>query len=64
MGRAKKPVDMFDLTGRYIRTASSVREAAQIARVLQPRMSAVLHGRGKRVKHYLVQFHEENSDVS
>jgi len=58
----KKPVDMFDLSGRYIRTASSVNEAAQIARVLQPRMSAVLHGKGSRVKHYLVQFHEENEE--
>lgn len=60
MGKKKLPVDMFDLSGRYIRTASSVGEAAQIARVPQPRMSAVLHGRGKRAKHYLVQFHEEN----
>lgn len=59
----KKPVDMFDLTGRYIRTAPSVAEAARIARVLQPRMSAVLHGKGRRAKHYLVQFHEENNDA-
>ena len=59
----KKPVDMFDLTGRYIRTAPSVAEAARIARVPQPRMSAVLHGKGRRVKHYLVQFHEENNDA-
>ena len=59
----KRPVDMFDLTGRYIRTAPSVAEAARIARVPQPRMSAVLHGRGRRTKYYYVQFHKEDNDA-
>lgn len=62
-GRKPIPVDIYDLSGRYICTAPSITEAAIRCRCTFTNVYRALKGGQTRARYYIVQYHKENTDA-